>query len=66
MRMLTFQLRSPQKRKIGLHSPDPHKMLMGLKAKDNVLRFTIELDSRKHPALPKKQTDVILILCKHE
>ena len=29
----TFQLRSPQKQKIGLHSPDLHKMLIGPKAR---------------------------------
>ena len=29
----TFQLRSPEKQKIGLHSPDLHKMLIGPKAR---------------------------------
>ena len=30
---VTFQLRSPQKQKIGLHLPDLHKMLIGPKAR---------------------------------
>ena len=30
-----------------------------------MLRVTVELESKKHPAFPKKQNDVILILCKH-
>ena len=41
-------------------------MLIAPRPEDHVLRITIELENKKHPAFPKKQNDVILILCNHE
>ena len=41
-------------------------MLIASRPEDHVLRITIELESKKHPAFPKKQNDVILNLCNHE
>ena len=37
-------------------------MLIAPRPEDHVLRITTELESRKHPAFPKKQNDLILIV----
>ena len=51
---------------MGLQSPDLHKMIIAPRPEDNVLRITVELESKKNPAFPKNQNDVMLILCNHE
>ena len=62
----TFQLKSPEKQKIGLHSPDLHKMLISPKARRSSAKIYYRIRKQKNPAFPKKQNDIILILCKHE
>ena len=56
----TFQLRSPQKQKIGLHSPDLHKMVMGPKARDNVQDPHKQRSMQKTPWFREEQADVML------
>ena len=41
-------------------------MLIASRPEDHVLKITIELESKKNPALPKNQNDVMLILCNRE
>ena len=55
-----FQLRSPQKQKIGLHSPDLHKMVMGPKARDNVQDPHKQRSMQEIPWFCEEQADVML------
>ena len=56
----TFQLRSPEKQKIGLHSPDLHKMLIGPKARRYVQDSHKQRSMQKTPWFREGQGNVML------
>ena len=50
----TFQLKSPEKQKIGLHSPDLHKMLIRPQGQKIMYKALINKEvCRKHPGFVK-------------
>ena len=57
---VTFQLRSPEKQKTGLHSPDLHKMLMGPRPEDTVQDPHKQRSMQKIPWFREEQADVML------